>query len=104
MRDYSICDNYSLETMISRCTPTPLEVRKEVWSKSLSLIIFSDIKDYSKLWCELREKISLVKSGDKITPGQGTFGHIAGGKRDLSRMRLRVIYSFGQATRQVSKP
>ena len=33
--------------------------------------------DYTKLWNELREKISLVKGGDK--PGQGTFGHIVGG-------------------------
>jgi len=37
-----------------------------------------NIKDYSKLWCDLREQISLVKTGDKITPGQGSFGHITG--------------------------
>lgn len=36
-------------------------------------------KDYSKLWCDLREEISLVKTGDKITPGQGSFGHLMGG-------------------------
>jgi len=35
--------------------------------------------DYSKLWCDLREEVSLVKTGDKITPGQGSFGHIMGG-------------------------
>lgn len=35
--------------------------------------------DYSKLWCDLREDVSLVKTGDKITPGQGSFGHIMGG-------------------------
>jgi len=35
--------------------------------------------DYSKLWCDMRENISLVKTGDKITPGQGSFGHITGG-------------------------
>lgn len=34
--------------------------------------------DYTKLWCEMREKISLVSAG-KPTPGQGTFGHITGG-------------------------
>ncbi|KDQ07822.1 hypothetical protein BOTBODRAFT_38504 [Botryobasidium botryosum FD-172 SS1] len=35
--------------------------------------------DYSQLWCDMREAISLVKTGDKITPGEGTFGHIVGG-------------------------
>ncbi|KDQ17393.1 hypothetical protein BOTBODRAFT_105721 [Botryobasidium botryosum FD-172 SS1] len=35
--------------------------------------------DYSKMWCDMRETISLVKTGDKITPGQGSFGHIVGG-------------------------
>ncbi len=34
--------------------------------------------DYTLLWNSLRETISLVKGG-KPTPGQGTFGHIAGG-------------------------
>ncbi|KAK2465233.1 hypothetical protein APHAL10511_002587 [Amanita phalloides] len=34
--------------------------------------------DYTKLWDELRESISLVKSS-KQCPGQGTFGHITGG-------------------------
>lgn len=38
-----------------------------------------ETKDYSKLWCDLREEVSLVKTGDKITPGQGSFGHIMGG-------------------------
>jgi len=34
--------------------------------------------DYTKLWNDLREQISLVKGG-AYQPGQGTFGHIAGG-------------------------
>jgi metallopeptidase MepB len=34
---------------------------------------------YTRMWCDMREKISLVKTGDEITPGQGTFGHITGG-------------------------
>ncbi|KAF8415787.1 peptidase M3A/M3B, partial [Boletus edulis BED1] len=34
--------------------------------------------DYTKLWNELREKISLVQ-GSEDKPGQGTFGHIVGG-------------------------
>ncbi|KAG8962498.1 hypothetical protein FRC03_004183 [Tulasnella sp. 419] len=35
--------------------------------------------DLSKLWCDMREKVSLVSSGGKITPGPGTFAHITGG-------------------------
>jgi len=34
--------------------------------------------DYTKLWNELREKISLVQGGE-YKPWQGTFGHIVGG-------------------------
>ncbi|KAF8631796.1 hypothetical protein AX17_005011 [Amanita inopinata Kibby_2008] len=34
--------------------------------------------DYTRLWNDLREAISLVKSG-KPCPGQGSFGHITGG-------------------------
>lgn len=34
--------------------------------------------DYTLLWNNLRESISLVKA-DAPTPGQGTFNHIAGG-------------------------
>ncbi|KAG9310224.1 hypothetical protein JVU11DRAFT_9870 [Chiua virens] len=34
--------------------------------------------DYTKLWNDLREQISLVK-GDAYKPGQGSFGHIVGG-------------------------
>ncbi|KAF8843766.1 mitochondrial endopeptidase [Paxillus ammoniavirescens] len=34
--------------------------------------------DYTKLWNELRQEISLVKGGE-YQPGQGTFGHIVGG-------------------------
>lgn len=34
--------------------------------------------DYTKLWNELREQISLVQGG-AYQPGQGTFGHIVGG-------------------------
>ena len=34
--------------------------------------------DYTKLWNELRERISLVQGGE-YTHGQGTFGHITGG-------------------------
>ncbi|PFH53956.1 hypothetical protein AMATHDRAFT_38385 [Amanita thiersii Skay4041] len=37
-----------------------------------------DSTDYTKLWNDLRESVSLVKS-DKPCPGQGSFGHITGG-------------------------
>jgi Zn-dependent oligopeptidase len=35
-------------------------------------------EDYTQLWNDLREKISLVKY-DKPCPGQASFGHITGG-------------------------
>lgn len=38
----------------------------------------TEAADYTKLWNDLRESISLVKGG-KAQPGQGTFGHIVGG-------------------------
>ncbi|KAF7792616.1 hypothetical protein EIP86_003713 [Pleurotus ostreatoroseus] len=40
--------------------------------------MMKDATDYTQLWNDLREQISFVKGG-KPTPGQGTFGHIAGG-------------------------
>ncbi|KIO24317.1 hypothetical protein M407DRAFT_77092 [Tulasnella calospora MUT 4182] len=36
-------------------------------------------KDYDQLWSEMRESISLVKSGREYTAGPGTFAHITGG-------------------------
>jgi len=38
----------------------------------------TEAADYTKLWNDLRQSISLVKGG-KAQPGQGTFGHIVGG-------------------------
>lgn len=37
-----------------------------------------DPTDYTNLWTEMRERISLVKSSEP-QPGQGSFGHIVGG-------------------------
>jgi Zn-dependent oligopeptidase len=34
--------------------------------------------DYTELWNDMRESISLVKSGKRL-PGQGSFAHITGG-------------------------
>jgi len=47
---------------------------------SLLIDIYSVIEseDYTALWNDLREKISLVKY-DKACPGQASFGHITGG-------------------------
>ncbi|KAF9503689.1 hypothetical protein BS47DRAFT_777717 [Hydnum rufescens UP504] len=36
--------------------------------------------DYDKFWCDMREAISLPKTGDKVNPGPGYFGHILGGQ------------------------
>jgi Zn-dependent oligopeptidase len=42
------------------------------------LIAFTDAVDYTKFWNELRESLSLVKSG-KFTAGMASFNHLAGG-------------------------
>ena len=74
----STSGNCSLPTSTSRYThPTVRKVllrgRDEVTDT-----YYLDAADYTQLWNDLRESISFVK-GDKPTPGQGTFGHIAGG-------------------------
>ncbi|KAF8505246.1 metallopeptidase MepB [Hysterangium stoloniferum] len=38
-----------------------------------------DMKDYTALWNNLREDISLVKNDKEFKPGQGTFGHLLSG-------------------------
>lgn len=38
-----------------------------------------DADDYSALWANMREQVSLVKGGENPPAGQGTFGHIVGG-------------------------
>ena len=42
------------------------------------LITFTEAVDYTKFWNELRESLSLVKSG-KFTAGAASFNHLAGG-------------------------
>ncbi|KAG2081065.1 hypothetical protein BD769DRAFT_1784425 [Suillus cothurnatus] len=44
----------------------------------LKVHVDKEAADYTKLWNDLRESISLVKGG-KALPGQGTFGHIVRG-------------------------
>jgi metallopeptidase MepB len=44
----------------------------------INIYAVSESEDYTQLWNNLRETISLVKY-DKPCPGQGTFGHITGG-------------------------
>jgi Zn-dependent oligopeptidase len=41
----------------------------------LKVHVDKEAADYTKLWNDLRESISLVKGG-KALPGQGTFGHV----------------------------
>lgn len=36
-------------------------------------------EDYTALWNNLRESISLVKNDKEFKPGQASFGHITGG-------------------------
>ncbi|KAI0372191.1 Metalloprotease [Pilatotrama ljubarskyi] len=40
--------------------------------------LFQEPADYTKLWCDLRESIGLLKSGDKPLPGQAAFQHLVG--------------------------
>lgn len=40
---------------------------------------FTETEDSTKLWNNLRESISLMKSDEIMSPGQGTFAHIIGG-------------------------
>ncbi|KAG2069924.1 zincin [Suillus decipiens] len=44
----------------------------------LKVHVDKEATDYTKLWNDLRESVSLVKGG-KAQPGQGTFGHIVRG-------------------------
>ncbi|KAH7913358.1 hypothetical protein BJ138DRAFT_1002435 [Hygrophoropsis aurantiaca] len=44
----------------------------------LKIHVDKEAADYTKVWNDLRQSISLVKGG-KVLPGQGTFGHIVGG-------------------------
>ncbi|KAH7927637.1 zincin [Leucogyrophana mollusca] len=44
----------------------------------LKIHVDKDAADYTKVWNDLRESISLVKGG-KVLPGQATFGHIVSG-------------------------
>lgn len=56
--------------------------------------------DYTQLWNDMRENISLV-SGGVPTPGQGTFGHIAGGY-DAGTFRTLPPY-VNQGNSQVNR-
>ena len=68
-------------------------------------MIDAESHDYTKLWNEYRERFSLVKGG-KLTAGQGSFNHIAGGYdagyygcdkchfRILSKYLIRCRYTY----------
>jgi len=50
------------------------------WLTHLVLFLWGiDATDYTKLWNDLRQEISLVTGPKSALPGQGSFGHITGG-------------------------
>jgi len=60
------------------CTPIKVWAMKYPRSLYQMLIAFTEAVDYTKFWNELRESLSLVKSG-KYTAGAASFNHLAGG-------------------------
>jgi hypothetical protein len=42
------------------------------------LTMILEATNYTELWNDMRESISLVQGGKRV-PGQGTFAHITGG-------------------------
>jgi len=86
--------------MISRSTLTKVRIRENsdgepdtlpysplnktpsfiFWLTHLVLFILGiDATDYTKLWNDMRQEISLVTGPKSALPGQGSFGHITGG-------------------------
>ena len=45
----------------------------------LVLLFGIDATDYTQLWNDMRQEISLVIGPKSALPGQGSFGHITGG-------------------------
>ncbi|KAF7346236.1 Metallopeptidase MepB [Mycena sanguinolenta] len=64
----------------SRYVNVGLFYLRQVFFAKFDIKVHTDqeAEDYTLLWNNLREKISLVKS-EKPCPGQGSFGHISGG-------------------------
>lgn len=64
----------------SRYVNVGLFYLRQLFFAKFDLKVHTDAEptDYTKLWTEMRERISLVKSGEP-KPGQGSFGHIVGG-------------------------
>ncbi|KAJ7670262.1 hypothetical protein B0H17DRAFT_948922 [Mycena rosella] len=64
----------------SRHVNVGLAYLRQVFFAKFDIKVHTDqeSEDYTLLWNNLREQISLVKSG-KPCPGQGSFGHISGG-------------------------
>lgn len=75
----SISAKYFLPNSISKYTQ--IKARIQVLTYMTSTYRLSrclEGADYTALWNDLRQSISLVKGG-KPSPGQGSFGHITGG-------------------------
>jgi len=64
----------------SRYVNSGLYYLRQLFFASFDMKVHTDQEatDYTDLWNDMRESISLVRSG-KRTPGQGTFAHITGG-------------------------
>ncbi|KNF05202.1 hypothetical protein PSTG_01827 [Puccinia striiformis f. sp. tritici PST-78] len=65
--------------------------------------IEKDGTDLSKLWCQMRDQISLLDSSpdqQTIVPGQSSFGHIVGGYDagyyEVDRMEFLIGYLYSQ--------
>ncbi|KAF8125487.1 hypothetical protein EV363DRAFT_1453808 [Boletus edulis] len=77
------CVPDALELIIkSRYVNVELFYLRQLFFANFDLVVHNnslDVNtDYTKLWNDLREKISLVQ-GSEYKAGQGTFGHIVGG-------------------------
>ncbi|KAF8349335.1 metallopeptidase MepB [Amanita rubescens] len=76
----SLPDDLIQKIIQSRYVNVGLFYLRQLFFAKFDLKVHTDQEpaDYTKLWNDLRESISLVKSG-KPCPGQGSFGHITGG-------------------------
>jgi Zn-dependent oligopeptidase len=77
-QDCSISVSYSSARSTLECILIKVSVTEYCRSLFPLLITFTEAVDYTTFWNELRESLSLVKSG-KFTAGEASFNHLAGG-------------------------
>ncbi|KAF9223776.1 zincin [Gyrodon lividus] len=77
-----LSDDLIVKIIKSRYVNVGLFYLRQLFFANFDLLVHNNSldvdTDYTKLWNELRQEISLVKGGE-YQPGQGTFGHIVGG-------------------------